>query len=161
MTAFSVPPMMPVAGETSLATIQSAPLRRRLAVALATRSSVSAAKPTTRRGRSARAATVRRMSGFSASARAGGCPDGFFLTLEPLAEVTRQSATAAAKTAASAGSAASTAASISAAVATSTTVAPAGRGASAGPVTKVTRAPRRASAAAMALPWRPEERLAM
>ena len=101
------------------------------------------------------------MSGFSASASAGGGAPASFFTFEPLAPVTRQSATAAAKTAASAGSAASTAASISAAVSTSTTVAPAGRGASAGPVTKVTRAPRRASAAAMALPCRPEERLAM
>ncbi len=84
-----------------------------------------------------------------------------FFIFEPLAEVTRQSATAAAKTAASAGRAASTAASISAAVSTSTTVQPAGRRASAGPVTKVTRAPRRARASAIAVPWRPEERFAM
>ena len=37
--------------ETSLATIQSAPLLRRLAMAFLTTSSVSAAKPTSRRGR--------------------------------------------------------------------------------------------------------------
>ena len=106
-------------------------------------------------------ATVRRMSGFSAQLSAGGLPEASFFTFEPLASVTRQSATAAAKIATSAGSAASTAASISAAVSTSTTAAPGGRGASAGPVTKVTRAPRRASAAAIAVPWRPDERLAM
>ena len=35
VTSFSAPPMIPVAGETSLATIQSQPLRNRLAVALA------------------------------------------------------------------------------------------------------------------------------
>ena len=43
------------------------------------------------------------MSGFSASASAGGLPEASFLTFEPLASVTRQSATAAAKTATSAG----------------------------------------------------------
>ena len=60
--------MAPVPGQTSLATIQSAPLVRRLAVALAIRFSVSAAKPMTRRGRLApRLATVARMSGFCVS----------------------------------------------------------------------------------------------
>ena len=106
--------MIPVAGLTSLATSQSQPLRSRLAVALASTSSVSAAKPTTSRGRpSARCATLRRMSGFSHSSSAGGRPEPSFFSFEPRAETTRQSATAAANTAASAGSAASTAASIS------------------------------------------------
>ena len=48
-----------------------------------------------------------------------------------------------------------------AAVSTSTIAAPSGRAASAGPVTKVTRAPRRASASAIAVPCRPDERLAI
>ena len=52
-TAFSVPPMIPVPGDTSLATIQSQPFRARLAVAWAMTSSVSAANPTTSRGRPA------------------------------------------------------------------------------------------------------------
>jgi hypothetical protein len=81
--------------------------------------------------------------------------------LEWLAFFTRQSATAAAKTAASAGSAASTAASISRAVSTATTSTPEGAGTLAGPVTKVTRAPRSRSAAASAVPCAPEERLAI
>ena len=85
VTALSGPPMMPVAGRTSLATIQSAPLRSRLATAFSTTSSVSAAKPTTSRGRpSPRPATVRRMSGFSASASVGGGAPAAFLTLLPL-----------------------------------------------------------------------------
>ena len=167
ITAFSVPPMMPVAGETSFATIQSQPLRRRLAEAWATTSSVSAAKPTTRAGRpSVQRATVLRMSGFSANSSAGAGAPACFLILELEAEATRQSATAAAKTAASAaapcgGRAASTAASISRALSTSTICTPRGRGASAGPVTKVTAAPRSRSALASAVPCAPEERLAM
>jgi hypothetical protein len=48
--------------ETSLATIQSARFAARLATALATTSSVSAAKPTSRRGRFALALSSARMS---------------------------------------------------------------------------------------------------
>jgi len=50
-TRLWVPPM--TSPETSLAMIQSAPLRRRLAMAFSTTSSVSAAKPINRRGRCA------------------------------------------------------------------------------------------------------------
>src|SRR4051812_45968973 len=49
-TAFSSPPITPLADETSLATIQSAFLLRSLARALSNKSFVSAAKPITRRG---------------------------------------------------------------------------------------------------------------
>ena len=49
------PPKVPVPGDTSLARIQSQPLRRRFSSALATTFSVSAAKPMTRAGRSLRA----------------------------------------------------------------------------------------------------------
>src|SRR5205085_1975614 len=71
-TLLRSPPKVPVAGETSLATIQSQPLRASLSLALATRSSVSAAKPITSRGRAAlRCAMVARMSGFSTKASIG------------------------------------------------------------------------------------------
>ena len=53
------PPKVPVPGETSLARIQSQPLRARFARALATMSSVSAAKPTTRPAGRWRAAAMR------------------------------------------------------------------------------------------------------
>ncbi len=101
------------------------------------------------------------MSGFSAKSILGRAPLPSFLILLPEAEVTRQSATAAANTAASAGSACCTAASISRAVSTRTTATPAGGGTSAGPVTKVTFAPSAASARAIAVPCAPDERLAM
>ena len=45
------PPMMPVSGETSLATIQSAPLALRFGLACSITFSVSAAKPMTSGGR--------------------------------------------------------------------------------------------------------------
>ena len=105
--------------------------------------------------------TVARMSGFSAKSSRGGVPVPSFFILWLLAEATRQSATAAAKTAASAGSAASTAASISRAVSTATTRTPAGGGTVAGPVTKVTVAPCPANARAIAVPCAPDDRLAM
>src|SRR5579885_3806034 len=74
------PPKVPVPGETSLARIQSHPLRARLARALATRSSVSAAKPMTRAGRSLpRPAIVARMSGFSTRRREGGPLPSFLI----------------------------------------------------------------------------------
>ena len=89
------PPMMPVEGDTSLATIQSQPFLASLALALAKRSSVSAAKPMTNRGRfDLRWATVARISGFSTSSRVGGRP--CFLILLWLSWRGRQSATAAA-----------------------------------------------------------------
>ena len=47
------------------------------------------------------------------------------------------------------------------AVSTFTTCTPAGGGTEAGPVTKTTSAPKAASAAAIAVPWAPEERLAI
>ena len=66
-------------------------------MALATTFSVSAAKPTTMRGRPAVIrATVRRMSGFSTSARDGASPLGGFLIFWSRDPSIRQSATAAA-----------------------------------------------------------------
>ena len=65
------------------------------------------------------------------------------------------------KTAASANSATLTAASISAAVSTGITFTPWGGGTLAGPVTKLTLAPRSRSAAASAVPCAPDERLAI
>ena len=153
--------MMPVSGETSFATIQSQPLRRRLAVAWSTTFSVSAAKPTTSRGRFAPLDTVARMSGFSANSSAGARPEPSFFIFCPAALATRQSATAAAITAASAGRADCTAASICRAVSTRITATPSGGGTLAGPVTNVTLAPRSRSAAAIAVPCAPEERLAI
>src|SRR5262249_20125104 len=67
-TVLRSPPITPVAGETSLATIQSQPLRASLALALSMRCSVSAAKPITSGGRlSPSFEIVARMSGFSTS----------------------------------------------------------------------------------------------
>ena len=154
--------MMPVAGETSLATIQSQPLRARLARAFASTDSVSAAKPTTSFGRSrASFETVAKISGFSANSSTGGRPEPSFFSFCAAAPTTRQSATAAAKTAASAGKAAITASRICTAVSTFTTVTPCGGGTGAGPVTNVTCAPKSRSAAAIAVPCAPDERLAM
>ena len=153
--------MMPVSGDTSLAMIQSHILRARFAVALAITSSVSAANPTTRAGRpSVICETRARMSVFSANSNTGR-PPAVFLIFLLLAEATRQSATAAAKTAACAGNAASTASAISRAVVTATTRTPSGAGTSAGPVINVTSAPRAAKARAIAVPCAPLERLAI
>src|SRR5579871_4674224 len=125
-TRLRSPPMTPLSGETSLARIQSQPLRLRLALALATTFSVSAAKPITNGGRLAlRCATCARMSGFSTSFRLGGAPFDFLIFSRP-GSAKRQSATAAANTAQSTGSACSTASSISRAVSTLTTLTPAG-----------------------------------
>src|SRR3569623_2910452 len=155
------PPMMPAAGETSLARIQSQPLRASLACALATTFSVSAAKPMTSDGRIVlRCAMVERMSGFSVSASSGVVAPGFFLIFCSPALATRQSATAAAKTAISAGSAVSTALSMSRADSTWITVTPAGSGSVTGPLTRMTSAPAAAAAAAIACTCFPEERLA-
>src|SRR5690606_28593669 len=81
-TVFSAPPITP-GWVTSLATIQSQPLRASLARAWASTSLVSAAKPTTSFGRSGPAAPrVARMSGFSTRRRAGG-PSLPFFSLTP------------------------------------------------------------------------------
>src|SRR5690242_12712661 len=67
-TVLRSPPITPDAGETSLATIQSQPLRASFDLALSMRCSVSAAKPITRGGRlSVSFEIVARMSGFSTS----------------------------------------------------------------------------------------------
>ena len=152
--------MIPVSGRTSFATIQSHPFRTRFAAACPATSSVSAANPTTSRGRIGPAAdSVARISGFGTSSSAGA-PAAFF-SLPTAGAATRQSATAAAHTATSAGSAAWHAASIAAAVSTATTAAPAGSGSATGPRTSVTRAPSDTSAAAIACPCCPELRFAM
>ena len=154
--------MMPVSGETSLATIQSAPLALRFLAAYSITFSVSAAKPITSGGRlpGRSAAMVLRMSGFSTSSSLGEALPPFLIFSEDCA-ATRQSATAAAKTAMSAGSAARTASSISRAVSTRTTLTPAGSGRLVGPLTSVTSAPSARASAAIAAPCLPEERLAM
>src|SRR5680860_463158 len=90
------PPMMPVAAETSLATIQSAPLARRLARACSTTFSVSAAKPMTSSGRwGPGTAMVARMSGFWARFSETSPPPSF-LSFCAASACARQSATAAA-----------------------------------------------------------------
>ena len=107
-TVLRSPPITPVAGDTSLATIQSQPLRASFALALSIRCSVSAAKPITSGGRLSRSfEMVARISGFSTSCSGGMPADVFFSFCSP-ALSTRQSATAAAKIAISAGSEAST-----------------------------------------------------
>ncbi|MNT50884.1 hypothetical protein D3C72_1878210 [compost metagenome] len=131
-------------------TIQSQPFRDSLARALASRSLVSAAKPTTSLGRFGPGAeTPARMSGFSIRASDGG-PPGFFLILPEAMPSTRQSATAALITAMSAGSAASTAAFIWVAASTQTRVTPTGTSNATGPEISVTSAPSSARAAATA-----------
>src|SRR5258708_36431605 len=101
-TVLRSPPKVPDALDTSLATIQSQPLRWRLSMALATRSSVSAAKPITSAGRLLPGReSVARMSGFGASSSDGGAAPGFFLILASAGLAAFQSATAAAHTATS------------------------------------------------------------
>src|SRR5680860_764603 len=132
------PPMMPVPAETSLATIQSAPLAR----ACSTTVSVSAAKPMTSSGRCGPGtAMVARMSGFWARFSETSPPPSF-LSFCAASACARQSATAAAQTAMSAGSASRVASSISCAVSTLMTSTPSGSGKFTGPDTSVTRAPR-------------------
>src|ERR671912_1531504 len=101
-TVLRSPPNVPTAADTSLATIQSQPLRWRLSMALATRFSVSAAKPTTSAGRCGPGLdSVARMSGLGVSSRLGGAIPAFFLIFEPAGRAAFQSATAAAQTATS------------------------------------------------------------
>src|SRR6266700_3046305 len=160
-TRLRSPPMMPVSAETSLARIQSQPLRASFSLALATTFWVSAAKPITSCGRFAlRWATSARMSGFSTSLKVGAAPFDFLIFSRPGA-ANRQSATAAANTAQSTGRARSTASRISRAVSTLTAVTPSGSGMCTGPQTRITSAPAAAAAAAMAWPCLPEDRLAM
>src|ERR1700737_4061392 len=149
-TVLRSPPITPDAGETSLATIQSQPLRASLALALSIRFSVSAANPITSHGRlSCNFAIVARISGFSTSC-SGSMPAAVFLSFCSPSLATRQSATAAAKIAMSTGSAASTRCSISRADSTCFTVTPAGSPSSTGPEINVTSAPAACAAAAMA-----------
>ena len=78
------PPMTPVSGDTSLATIQSQPLRASFSLACSMTCSVSAAKPITSCGRfDLRCATVARMSGFSTS-ESSGAPLPVFLIFSRL-----------------------------------------------------------------------------
>src|SRR5690242_1667187 len=161
-TVLRSPPNVPVAGETSLATIQSQPLRLRFSMALATTFSVSAAKPTTSVGRTGpRFESVARMSGLGVSSSAGGAAPGFFLILADAGLAIFQSATAAAHTATSTLPASRQAASIWSAESIFTTVTPAGSGTLTGPLTSVTSAPSCASAAAIAWPCLPDEWLEM
>src|SRR6185437_14484959 len=96
-TALFSPPITPVAGDTSLATIKSARFASNFFLACASTSCVSAAKPMTIGGRFfVNCAIVLRMSGFSASVSAGGPPADDLLILLALGAATRQSATAAA-----------------------------------------------------------------
>ncbi len=156
------PPKVPDPGATSLARIQSQPFFARFTRAFATTFSVSAAKPTTRRGRRLPGCdSVARMSGFSASVSDGGSPPPFFLSFCSAALATRQSATAAAHTATSAGSARSHAVSISRADSMRNTETPGGSASAVGPETSTVSAPISASAAAIAWPCLPEERFAM
>src|SRR4051794_37265683 len=160
-TVLRSPPITPVAGETSLATIQSQPLRLSFALALSIRCSVSAAKPITSGGRlSGSFATVARTSGFSTSC-SGGIAMSVFLSFCAPSRATRQSATAAAKIATSTGRADSTCCNMSRAVSTCTARTPGGSSSPTGPVTKVTSAPAACAAAAIAKPCLPEDRLAM
>ena len=89
----------------------------------------------------------------------GAAADFFILRLAWRAG--RQSETAAAKTAISDGSAARQASSISLADSTRTISTPAGSGSWVGPLTSRVLAPARASAAAIAWPCLPDERLPM
>src|SRR4051794_25862324 len=147
--------------ETSLATIQSQPLRASFDLALSMRCSVSAAKPITSGGRlSVSLEIVARISGFSTS-WSGGMPAEVFFSFCSPSLATRQSATAAAKIAMSAGSAACTCSSICRADSTCLTVTPWGSLRSTGPLTRITSAPAASAAAAIAKPCLPEDRLAM
>ncbi len=101
------PPMTPVSGDTSLATIQSQPLDLRFFLACSSTCSVSAAKPIINGGRlpGFRCAIVFRISAFSTRSSLGvACFSVFFIFSSAL-RATRQSATAAANTPTSAGSA--------------------------------------------------------
>jgi hypothetical protein len=134
--------MMPVPGETSLATIQSQPLRARLAVAWRPRHAVSAAKPTTRPGRPfAIRATPPGCRGFRQTPATG--PAAACLLHLPVRRVRHPPVGHRRREDGNVGGQRpiATASSISRAVSTRITSTPAGGGTLAGPVTKLTRAP--------------------
>ncbi len=159
MTAF-VSCWKPTSGAlTSLATMRSRFLRCSLLCALATRSLVSAAKPTRIWPGHLRSPSAARMSGVGSSTMSGTPPS--FLILPASATFGRKSATAAAITTTSAcGARASTAACICAAVSTAWSSAPGGVG-STTVDTSVTRAPCASASAATAYPCLPLLRLAI
>ena len=160
-TVLRSPPIMPVAGETSLATIQSQPFLSSLASALPIRSSVSAAKPMTRRGRfDLRCATVERISGFSVSSMVGGRP--CFLILlpaymqrPPIGDGGGKNGDVNGQRLFHRGQ------HLPAQLSTRTIVTPGGSGTLTGPLTSTTSAPAAAAAPAIAWPCLPEDRLAM
>jgi hypothetical protein len=144
----------PVAGRHIIGHDPVTALARPLGRGMGDHISVSAAKPTTSRGRCAPSTPSPECRGSRQTPAPGRGPSHPSSSSAPPALATRQSATAAAITAASAGKAACTAASICAAVSTRTTVTP-GRRHLAGPVTKVTRAPDRAAPPQSPCPARP------
>ena len=161
-TVLRSPPKVPEAVDTSLATIQSQPLRVRLSIALATRFSVSAAKPTTSTGRFGPGReSVARMSGLGASSSAGGAAPGFFSILAEAGLAAFQSATAAAQTATSTGAGLQVGRQHLVGGLIFTIFTPTGSATATGPLTSVTSAPSRARAAAMAWPCLPDEWLEM
>jgi hypothetical protein len=161
VTAFSDPPMIP-SGETSLATIQSQPLRARFSVACRTTSSVSAAKPTTSAGRP------------SAHLRHGGedvwvlgetqrrqLAGTILLDLLPRRVLHPPVRHGGGEDGGIGGQGGPHGRGHLGGGFHPITSTPGGGGTLAGPVTKLTRAPRSRSAAASAVPCAPEERLAM
>ena len=118
---FSLPPIMPVPGETSFKRIQSHPLRILFSVAFSIKFFVSAANPITNLGRFVFILEiVFKISGFSIKLIFRTSFDWFFLILLVFFFSTRQSETAAEKIAISHGMFASTASNISIAVSTVT-----------------------------------------
>ena len=161
-TVLSSPPMMPVAGETSLATIQSAFLRARLAAALVAEvvGFGGEADDQARDGAVPGRRSWPGCRGWAPGPALGGGAPGAFLILPVAAVATRQSATAAAQHGDIGRQRGRQASSICRAVSTRIDGDAGGSGSATGPLTRVTRAPRAASAAAIAWPCRPLLRLA-
>ena len=157
-TVLASPPI--TSPETSLATIQSAPLRARLAVACSTTSLGFGGEADQQRGRlrAARRASAR-MSGFSASASAGGAAALLDLLRRRPRRASRRPRRPSPRHRRAARRRPPSA--ISRAVSTSMRSTPGGVASATGPATSVTRAPSAASAAAIAKPCLPDERLAM
>jgi hypothetical protein len=154
--------MIPVSGDTSLATIQSQPLRARFSVACRSTSSVSAAKPTTSsrpplRPSAPRGQDIRVLD----EAQRGQAAFRVLLDLLPAGVVHPPIRDRGGEDGGIGGQARGDGVGHLGAVSTSITSTPAGGGTLAGPVTKLTRAPRSRNAAASAVPCAPEERLAM
>ena len=142
---------------TSLATIRSSPLRLSLARALASRSSVSAANPTSRR---APFFAARRGISSAIDSISSRSPRASFLILPRAGFAGRKSATAAAITSVvDHGKLLDVCASIAAAVTVSIRSTPYGVASADGPATIRTAAPRRHAARAIANPILPDERL--